>query len=170
VDARHFDLLKLGVFGVLPALVAMPGGWIGGLVSDALVRRGKSLTLARKVPLVCGMALSSVIALAVVVPTAGEALALLSLCYASLTFAAASVWSLPADVAPTPGHVASIGGIQNFASNLAGVLGATTTGVLIAATGGSYVTALVVSGGLSLVGAFSYLVIVGRVEPLPVDA
>jgi ACS family glucarate transporter-like MFS transporter len=170
VDARGFDLLKLGVFGVLPALVAMPGGWIGGLVSDALVKRGKSLTVARKVPLVCGMALSSVIALAVVVPTAGEALALLSLCYASLTFAAASVWSLPADVAPTPRHVASIGGIQNFASNLAGVLGATTTGVLIAATGGSYVAALVLSGGFSLLGAFAYLVIVGRVEPLPVDA
>jgi ACS family glucarate transporter-like MFS transporter len=169
VDARHFDLLKLGVFGVLPALVAMPGGWIGGLVSDSLVRRGKSVTVARKVPLVCGMALSSVIALAVVVPTAGEALALLSLCYASLTFAAASVWSLPADVAPTPAHVASIGGIQNFASNLAGVLGATTTGVLIAATGGSYVAALVLSGGFSLLGAFAYLVIVGRVEPLPVN-
>jgi ACS family glucarate transporter-like MFS transporter len=170
VDARHFDLLKLGVFGVLPALVAMPGGWIGGLVSDSLVRRGKSVTVARKVPLVCGMALSSVIALAVVVPTAGEALALLSLCYASLTFAAASVWSLPADVAPTPAHVASIGGIQNFASNLAGVLGATTTGALIAATGGSYVAALVLSGGFSLLGAFAYLVIVGRVEPLPVEA
>jgi MFS transporter, ACS family, D-galactonate transporter len=168
VDARGFDLLKLGVFGVLPALVAMPGGWIGGLVSDSLVRRGKSVTLARKVPLVGGMAGASVIALAVVVPSAGMALALLSLCYACLTFAAASVWSLPADVAPTPGHVASIGGIQNFASNLAGVLGATTTGVLIAATGGSYVPALVLSGGLSLLGAFSYLVIVGRIEPLPV--
>src|SRR4051794_23012800 len=114
VDARHFDLLKLGVFGVLPALVAMPGGWIGGLVSASLGRRGKSLTVAGKIPLGSGMALASVIALAVIVPTAGEALALLSLCYASLTFAAASVWSLPADVAPTPAHVALIGGIQNF--------------------------------------------------------
>ena len=45
---------------------------------------------------------------------------------------------------------------------------ATTTGVLIAATGGSYVPALVLSGGLSLLGAFAYLVIVGRIEPLPV--
>jgi len=77
------------------------------------------------------------------------------------------VWSLPADVAPTDGQVASIGGIQNFASNLAGVLGATTTGALIAFTGGSYVAALVLSGGLALLGAFSYLVIVGRIEPLP---
>ncbi len=167
VDARHFDLLKLGVFGVLPALVAIPGGWIGGLVSDRLVRSGKSVTVARKIPLVGGMGLSSVIALAVLVPTAGEALALLCLCYASLTFAAASVWSLPADVAPTPGHVASIGGIQNFASNLAGVLGATTTGALVALSGGSFVAALVLSGVLGLVGAFAYLVVVGRIEPLP---
>jgi ACS family glucarate transporter-like MFS transporter len=170
VDARGFDLLKLGVFGVLPALVAMPGAWIGGLVSDGLVRRGKSVTVARKIPLVGGMLFASVIALAVVVPSAGMALALLSLCYASLTFAAASVWSLPADVAPTPAHVASIGGIQNFASNLAGLLGATTTGALIAATGGSYVAALVLSGGLSIVGALSYLFIVGRIEPLPLPA
>jgi len=168
VDARHFDLLKLGVFGVLPALVAMPGGWIGGLVSDSLVRRGKSLTVARKVPLVGGMLFASVIALAVVVPSAAMALALLSVCYASLTFAAASVWSLPADVAPTPAHVGSIGGIQNFASNLAGVLGATTTGVLIGATGGSYVAALVLSGAFAIVGALSYLLIVGPIEPLPV--
>jgi ACS family D-galactonate transporter-like MFS transporter len=170
VDARGFDLLKLGVFGVLPALVAMPGSWIGGLVSDGLVRRGKSLTVARKIPLVGGMLFASVIALAVVVPSAGMALALLSICYASLTFAAASVWCLPADVAPTPAHVASIGGIQNCASNLAGLLGATTTGALIAATGGSYVTALVLSGALSIVGALSYLFIVGKVEPLPIPA
>jgi Na+/melibiose symporter-like transporter len=146
----------------------MPGGWVGGLVSDSLVRRGHSLTVARKIPLVSGMLFASVIALAVVVPSAGMALALLSLCYASLTFAAASVWSLPADVAPTPAHVASIGGIQNCASNLAGLLGATTTGVLIAAAGGSYVPALVLSGGFALLGAFAYLVVVGRIEPLPV--
>jgi len=42
VDARHFSLLKLGVFGVLPALVAMPGGWIGGLVSDRRSGKGRA--------------------------------------------------------------------------------------------------------------------------------
>ena len=170
VDARGFDLLKLGIFGVLPALVAIPGSFLGGIVSDGLVRRGHSVTFARKVPLVGGMLCASVIALAVVVPSAGMALALLSLCYACLTFAAAAVWALPGDVAPTPAHVASIGGIQNCASNLAGLLGATTTGALIAATGGSYVAALVLSGALSIVGAMSYLLIVGKVEPLPIPA
>jgi ACS family D-galactonate transporter-like MFS transporter len=68
VNAREFDLLQLGFYGTIPALVAIPGGWIGGLVSDSLVRRGVNLTVARKVCLVGGMLFSSVIALAVPCP------------------------------------------------------------------------------------------------------
>ena len=69
--------------------------------------------------------MSSVITLAVFVPT-GRRSRCFSVAYGSLAFTAASIWSLPADVAPSPAHVASIGGIQNFASNLAGVLVTTT--------------------------------------------
>jgi len=149
-----------------PAIVAIFGGWTGGLVADRLVRSGMDLTKARKICLVGGMLFASIIALAVFVPTAAMALALLSICYASLTFAAASVWSLPADVAPTPHHVASIGGIQNFASNIAGVITTFFTGVLLQITG-NFVVALVTAGIIALIGAFSYLFIVGRIEPLP---
>ena len=166
VQARHFSLLKLGIFGTIPAIVAIFGGWTGGLVADRLVRSGMDLTKARKLCLVGGMLFASIIALAVFVPTAAMALALLSICYASLTFAAASVWSLPADVAPTPHHVASIGGIQNFASNIAGVITTFFTGVLLQITG-NFVVALVTAGIIALIGAFSYLFIVGRIEPLP---
>lgn len=49
-----------------------------------------------------------------------------------------------------------------------GVLGATTTGALVALSNGSFASSLVVSGALGLVGALAYLVIVGRIEPLPV--
>jgi ACS family D-galactonate transporter-like MFS transporter len=115
------------------------------------------------------MLASSSIALAVVVPSAGWALALLSLSYASLTFAAASVWSLPADVAPSPRHVASLGGIQNFASNLAGICISTFVGVMLGKTGG-FVVPLLVAGGFSILGALSYLLIVGELVPLPLHA
>jgi len=165
-DARGFTILKTGFYGVIPAIVAIFGGWLGGWFSDRLYRRTGDLNKARKVCLVGGMLFSSVIALAVVVPTAATALVLLSISYASLTFAAASVWSLPADVAPTQGQVASIGGIQNFASNLAGVGSPFFVGALYDATG-SFVVPLVVIGGFALVGALAYAVIVRRVEPLP---
>jgi ACS family glucarate transporter-like MFS transporter len=165
-DARHFTILKTGFYGVIPAIVAIFGGWLGGWVSDRLYRRTGDLNRARKICLVGGMLFSSVIALSVVVPSATTALVLLSISYASLTFAAASVWSLPADVAPTEGQVASIGGIQNFASNLAGVASPFFVGALYDLTG-SFVVPLVVIGCFAVVGALAYAVVIRRVEPLP---
>ncbi|PXW16919.1 hypothetical protein C7408_12820 [Paraburkholderia caballeronis] len=40
---------------------------------------------------------------------------------------------------------------------------------MVALTKGSFTVPLVVAGGFCLLGAFSYLVIVGRIEPLPVE-
>ena len=166
-DARGFSLLGTGTVGVIPPLVAVLGGWLGGWVSDRIYQRTGDLIRARKTCLVGGMAFSSVIALAVVVPSAVMAMVLLSVSYSSLTFAAASVWSLPADVSPTPGQVASIGGIQNFASNLAGVGSPFFVGAVYDATG-SFVVPLVIVGVIAVVGALAYLLLIRRVEPLPV--
>jgi Na+/melibiose symporter-like transporter len=113
------------------------------------------------------MLLSSVITLTAVVPGIYEMLALFAIAYGSLAAAAASIWSLPADVAPTPQHVASLAGIQNFASNLAGIALTTFTGVMLQMTQGSFTIPLVVAGGFCVLGALSYLLVVGRVEPLP---
>ncbi len=167
VQARGFSLAQLGTLGVLPALVAIPGGWLGGFVSDALYRRGWSLTAARKVCLVGGMLMSSAITLSAFAPNIYVALLLFAVSYASLAFTAASIWSLPGDVAPSPAHVASIGGIQNFASNLAGIVTTTFTGVMLTITSGSFVVPLVVAGGFCLLGAAVYLFVVGKIEPLP---
>ena len=165
-DARGFSLLGTGIYGTIPAIVAIFGGWLGGWVSDRIYVRTGDLNKARKICLVGGMLFSSVIALAVIVPSAAMALFLLSVSYASLTFAAASIWSLPADVSPTEHQVASLGGIQNFASNLAGVGSPFFIGALYDATG-SFVIPLVVVGGIALVGAVAYAIIIKRVEPLP---
>jgi MFS transporter, ACS family, D-galactonate transporter len=166
VKARGFSLAQLGTLGALPALVAIPGGWLGGFTSDALYRRGWSLTAARKVCLVGGMLVSSAITLSAFAPNVYVALGFFALSYASLAFTAASIWSLPADVAPTSGHVASIGGIQNFASNLAGIVTTTFTGVMLTITSGSFVVPLVVAGGFCLLGAAAYLFLVGEIAPL----
>lgn len=167
LQSRGFSLASLGTLGMLPALLAIPGGWLGGYVSDSLFRRGWSATAARKTCLVLGMLLSSSIALSALVDNVWACLALFALAYASLSFAGANVWTLVGEVAPTPAHVASIGGIQNFAGNLAGIFITTFTGVMLSVTKGSFVVPLVVAGALCVVGALSYLFVVGRVEPLP---
>jgi hypothetical protein len=78
----------------------------------------------------CWRPAASVITLSAFAQNAYAALACFAIAYGSLAFAGAVFWSLPGDVAPTPGHVASIGGIQHFASNLTGILTTTFTGIM----------------------------------------
>jgi sugar phosphate permease len=166
IQARGFSLAQLGTLGLLPGLASIPCGWLGGFTSDALYRRGWSLTAARKTCLVGGMLMSSVITLSVFAPNAYVALFFFALAYGSLAFTAASIWSLPADVAPTPAHVASIGGIQNFAANLAGIVTTSFTGLMLTITSGSFVVPLIVAGGFCLLGAAVYMFVIKDIEPL----
>ena len=166
MQARHFSLAQLGTLGLLPGLVSIPCGWLGGFTSDALYRRGWSLTKARKTCLVGGMLMSSVITLSVFAPNAYVALFFFAIAYGSLAFTAASIWSLPADVAPTPAHVASIGGIQNFAANLAGIVTTSFTGLMLTITGGSFIVPMLAAGGFCLLGAAVYMFVVPEIKPL----
>lgn len=167
VQAKGFSLTQLGTVGMLPILLASPGSWVGGLTSDWLYRRGWGLTKARKTCLVSAMLASSVITLSAFTDNIYLTLIFFSISYASLGFAGANIWSLPSDVAPSPSHVASIAGIQNFASNLAGILVSTVTGVMLSISGGSFVGPLVLAGVLCLIGSASYLFLLGKIEPLP---
>ena len=167
VTERGFSLLKLGFFGAVPGLCAVVAGWTGGLVADRAIRAGHSVTRVRKTQIVGGMVGGSVIMFAAVVPEAWMALALLAIAYSSLTVAGTGIWSLPADVAPSSRHIGSIGGIQNFASNLAGIFTPILIGVLVDRTG-SFVLPLALIGVVALIGAFNYLVLLGKVEPLKI--
>jgi len=69
-------------------------------------------------------------------------------------------------VAPTPAHVASIGGIQNFAANLAGIVTTSFTGVMLTITGGSFIVPLLAAGGFCLLGAAVYMFVVPEIKPL----
>ncbi len=170
IQARGFSLAQLGTLGLLPGLVSIPCGWLGGFTSDALYRRGWSLTAARKTCLVGGMLTSSVITFSVFAPNAYVALFFFAIAYGALAFTAASIWSLPADVAPSPAHVASIGGIQNFAANIAGIITTSFTGVMLAITGGSFIVPLMTAGGVCILGAVVYMFVIDEIEPLKAKA
>lgn len=165
VSTYHLTLLKFGVIGMLPGIASMLGGWTGGFVSDRLVKRGVDLTRARKVCLVGGLLGTSVIGFAVLSPTVGMALLTLSASYFSSTFAAASVWCLPADVAPSRAHVGSLSGIQNAAGNLAGIVSPMLMGLVIGMTS-SFTVPLIIAGLVAITGAANYAFLMPRIEPL----
>jgi len=166
LEARGFSLVRLGTLGMVPGLMGVAGSWGGGYLSDWLLKRGWSRTAARKTCLVGGMAIASSIGLAAVVEDTYACLALFALAYASLSVVGANVWTVVSEMAPTPGHVASVGGINNFAGNLAGIVMPIFIGVMLKYTGGSFLIPLAVAGGFCVVGALSYLFLVGKVEPL----
>jgi MFS family permease len=166
VQSRGFSLRQLGLLGMLPGLAAIPSSWLGGFISDRLYRRGWSLTAARKTCLAGGLLVSSVITLTAFVKSDALALAAFTVAYMGIAIAGANIWSLPADVAPTPAHVASLSGIQNCAANMAGIVISTFTGLMLTITRGSFVVPLCVCGGFCVLGAGIYLFGLGRVEPL----
>lgn len=165
VETFHLSLLKFGLLGMLPGIAAIIGGWFGGLLSDHLVRRGVSLTVARKIPLVFGMLGSAVIGLAAFSPTV--TLALSALCFANFaaTCASAALWALPSDVAPNRANVATIGGIQNMAANMAGIISPILIGILMQFTH-SFVIPLVLAGVVGLLGAIAYGWWLPEVKPM----
>lgn len=169
VDVHHFTLKQLGIVGAIPPFLAIISTWCGGLFSDYLVRRGASLGVARKIPIIGAMALASSIIFAAYAETTAVALAFLTLAMCSSAFAAGSVLALPADVAPTPETVGSIAGLQNFGSQIGGILSPIVTGLLLAADHGSYRLPLVFAGVICLIGALVYAFMV-KVEPLPIRA
>ncbi|WP_336777508.1 MFS transporter [Pantoea sp. USHLN256] len=167
--AHGFSLKELGTLGAIPALMGIPGSLLGGVVSDALYRKGFSLTVARKTCLISGMLLSSVIAFAAFTDSIAVILTLFSITYAGLAFTAANIWTLPADVAPASNYVATLGGIQNFAGNLAGIVTASFTGLMLSLSHGSFVVPLLVAGGICVLGALTFMFVLGKLEPLPIS-
>lgn len=165
VNQQGFSLLQLGLFGAIPGLAAMVANWLGGLLSDWLVRRGTRLALARKIPLVVGMLGASTIALASIAPNPVAALTFLTLSYCSVAVATGALLSLPADIAPSPRNVASLTGVQNFGSQLGGVIGPIVIGFLIGTGQYAYVWPLLFAGAMSVIGAAIYAFAV-KIEPL----
>ncbi|MFQ0812569.1 MFS transporter [Brucella anthropi] len=166
--ARGLNLAELGLYGMLPGLSAVVTAWIAGAAADRAIRNGANVTTVRKVIMVGGMLGGAAILPAAMVESLYLALFFLAISYSSLAIAATAIWSLPADVAPSSRHVASIGGIQNFASNIAGIISPFLFGFLLDMFNGSYTPSFMMAACMALVGAFSYAFIVGRAEPLPV--
>ncbi|WP_449415234.1 MFS transporter [Ochrobactrum teleogrylli] len=166
--ARGLNLAELGLYGMIPGLAAVVTAWIAGLLADRAIRNGANVTTVRKIVMVGGMLGGAAILPAALVELLYAALFFLAISYSSLAIAATAIWSLPADVAPSSRHVASIGGIQNFASNIAGIISPFLFGFLLDQFNGSYTPSFLMAAIMAVVGACSYAFIVGRAEPLPI--
>ncbi|MBB3259823.1 ACS family D-galactonate transporter-like MFS transporter [Paraburkholderia bannensis] len=158
---RHMGWLKIGFFAIMPFIAASIGVMFGGTFSDWMLRRGVSANVARKLPIIAGLLLASSIILANFVESNVAVIVILSVAFFAQGMAALG-WTLVSDIAPA-GMLGLTGGIFNLAANLAGIITPLVVGMIVGATG-SFVWALAFIGTIALIGAASYIFIVGDIK------
>jgi MFS family permease len=164
----HVDLLHSALDTSVPWLVAtFTDLAIGGWMVDALVRRGARPWLVRQAVLVGGLAFGMGIYGARFAHTPAVALAWISMCMAGLGAMAPVGWSIPTFIAPR-GSVGRIGGIMNFATQIAAISAPVITGYFARAHnfGGSFKLAAVVLA----VGIAGYVLGLGKLRVIPEPA
>jgi len=161
VKERGLSILQAGFAATLPALCGFLGGILGGVISDQLLRRGYSLTAARKIPIVSGMLLSMAIIGCNYVRADALVVGLMALAFFGKGIGALG-WAVVSDTSPKESGGLS-GGMFNTFGNLAGITTPIVIGYIVRETG-SFNGALVFVGLNALVAGLCYLVVVGEIR------
>jgi ACS family glucarate transporter-like MFS transporter len=161
IRARHLSVLEAGLASAGPAICGWLGGILGGVISDWLLRRGASLSLARKLPIVAGFLVSTVILLCNFTQSQGLVLLFMSLGFFGKGVGALG-WAVLSDVAP-PEATGLSGSLFNMIGNAAGIVTPLIIGYIVSATG-SFAIALWFLAGHSLLAVFSFTVIAGPIR------
>jgi ACS family glucarate transporter-like MFS transporter len=161
VQERGMTILKAGIIASLPAIMGFIGGVLGGVLSDWLLRRGNSLTFSRKLPIVCGLMLSTTMVFCNYVQAEWMVVGFMTLAFFGKGLGALG-WAVMSDASPK--QIAGLsGGLFNTFGNIASITTPIIIGYIISATG-SFRWALVYVGANALIAVFSYLFIVGKIQ------
>lgn len=160
VDYRGLSFIQSGYWASIPYLAAFTGVLCSGFLSDYLIRTGVSTAKARKRPIIMGLLLSVSIIGANYVSTPGWIIFFMALSFFGVGFASIT-WIFVSTLAPK--HLIDVtGGVFNFIGQLSGIVVPIVIGLL--ASGGNFAPALLFIALLGLLGACSYLFLVGNVE------
>ncbi|RKF29830.1 MFS transporter [Paraburkholderia fungorum] len=160
VKYRHMDFLKAGFMAAVPFLAAFVGILSSGLLSDWMVKRGVSVTVARKVPIVTGLLLSTAIVGANYVETPAMVILFMAIAFFGSGFSSIT-WVLVSSMAKKE-LLGLTGGVFNLMGNLSSICVPIVIGLIV--RNDDFKPALVFMSAVGLLGALSYLFLVGRIE------
>jgi ACS family glucarate transporter-like MFS transporter len=161
VKERGMTVLQVGFVAALPALCGLVGGIGGGAFSDWLLRRGRSLTVARKTPIIIGLILSVSMVACNYTDSQTAVIFFMSLAFFGKGVAALG-WTVIADASPKQITGLS-GGLFNTFGNLAGIITPIAIGHILSITG-SFNGALVFVSAHAVLAIISYVFIVGEIK------
>jgi MFS family permease len=131
----HLNLQASALFSSGVFLAGVLGDTLGGVASDAVLRRTGSLLAARRYVIVAGFVGAFLFLLPVVLIHEVKIAAIgLSLAFFFLELIVGPIWSIPMDIAPR--YAGSASGMMNFGFGVAGIISPFSFGYLVDRTGG----------------------------------
>jgi ACS family hexuronate transporter-like MFS transporter len=162
-DVRGFDIKHVSYYAWIPYAASGVGSFLGGWLSSALLKRGRSLDFSRKFALGLSALFMPVVMLVPDVPV-GWTLALFSVAFFCQQSWSGLIMTLPADIFPLSA-VGSVSGLIGFGGAIGGAVFGVIAGFLLG-HGFGYGTLFFVVGTFHLIGFLAILLLGGRVQPL----
>src|SRR5262245_7593419 len=162
-DARHFDVKQVGAYAWVPYAASGVGSLLGGWFSSALVRRGRSLDLSRKLALGLSAAVMPVIVFVTRVPLEW-AIVIFSLAFFGQQSWSTLVMILPTDLFETR-VVASVAGLVGFGGAIGGLVMNLVAGRLLD-SGFTYAAVFNIVGSLHVIAFVVILIAVPRIDAI----
>ncbi len=166
VIGRGFSIVKMGIYASLPWIAGFIAQPLVGYLSDLLIKRGLSVTQARK-RIQVGLQICAAAVMGVgFIDSPILAIYLLTFAVAAESGAGGLIWAFVTEVAPE-NMAGSVGGVMNAGGALAGILAPIVTGFIVKSTG-SFRVALAIGGVSLLLAACSVLFVVPELKPMEV--
>ena len=163
VKEKHMSILKAGFVAAIPAICGFAGGILGGVISDFMLKKGYSLSAARKTPIVLGMLMSMSMVFCNYVSAESAVIFFMALAFFGKGIGALG-WAVNSDTAPK--QIAGLsGGLMNTCGNISSITTPIAIGYIIQTTG-SFEGALVYVVAHAFVAVLCYLVVVGEIKRL----
>jgi ACS family hexuronate transporter-like MFS transporter len=162
-DVRGFDVKHVSYYAWIPYAASGVGSFLGGWLSSALLKRGRSLDFSRKFVLGLSALFMPVVMLIPRVPVAW-ALALFSVAFFCQQSWSGLIMTLPADIFPLSA-VGSVSGMIGFGGAIGGAIFGVVAGFLLG-HGFGYGTLFFVVGTFHIIGFLAIVLLGGKVHPL----
>jgi sugar phosphate permease len=150
IEARHFTLLKVGIYASLPLFAGVIGDTLGGLATDWLLKKTGSAKIGRRTVAIVGLLGCAIcIVPAALTDNALVAVGGLTASMFFLEFTIGPSWAVPMDTGGK--YSGTVSGMMNMAGNFGAAISPIVFGVL--AQGGNWEAPFIVAAGLLVAGA-----------------
>jgi len=153
VLAKNFTLMKAGIFGTLPYVIAVILGIFFGKLSDTILTPENVAKGKRRQMVIGFMLLSSVVLFTTVVDNEYAILLLISLSLSAIASALSLNVALTNDLIGDPAIAGTAFGILILGGNTFGLIAPILTGYIVKSTG-SFSSAFFLAGAILIFGAF----------------